>query len=59
MEIGTVDMKDEATALQAAENDLKQLMTDVTRAMERAHDAVARVTKPPATTAETDATPPQ
>ena len=49
-------MQDEATALQAAENDLKQLMTDINRAIEKAQDAVARITKPAATTAETDAT---
>jgi hypothetical protein len=29
--------------LQAAENDLKQLMADVTRAMEKAQEAVARL----------------
>ena len=36
-------MNAQATKLQAAENDLKQLMTDVTRAMEKAQEAVARM----------------
>jgi hypothetical protein len=31
-----MEMNAQATKLQAAENDLKQLMTDVTRAMEKA-----------------------
>jgi hypothetical protein len=35
-------MKDHKTTL-AAEADLKQLMADVTRAMEKAQDAVARI----------------
>ena len=41
--------------LQAAENDLKQLMADVTQAMEKAQEAIARITSnatPP--TAETE-----
>ena len=33
----------QATRLQAVENDLKQLMADVTRAMEKAQEAVARI----------------
>jgi hypothetical protein len=33
----------QATKLQDAENDLKQLMADVTRAMEKAQEAVARL----------------
>jgi hypothetical protein len=37
-------MNTQATKLQAAEDDLKQLMADVTRAMERAQEAVARIT---------------
>jgi hypothetical protein len=32
-----------ATKILAAENDLKLLMADVTRAMEKAQDAVARI----------------
>jgi len=32
-----------ATKLLAAESDLKQLMADVTRAMEKAQEAVARI----------------
>ena len=45
--------------LQSAETDLKQLMADVTRAMEKAQQAIARVTsKETAVSAETEATPP-
>jgi hypothetical protein len=36
-------MNAQATKLEAAENDLKQLMADVTRAIEKAQDAVARI----------------
>jgi hypothetical protein len=36
-------MEMNAPKLQAAENDLKQLMADVTRAMEKAQEAVARM----------------
>ena len=43
----------QATKLQAAEDDLKQLMADVTRAMERAQEAVARITSNGAATADT------
>ena len=39
-------MKDHAKTTLAAEADLKQLMADVTRAMEKAQQAVARITKP-------------
>jgi ABC-type branched-subunit amino acid transport system ATPase component len=38
-----MEMKAQATKLQGAENDLKQLMADVTRAAERAQEAVARI----------------
>ena len=50
-------MDAQATTLQTAENDLKQLMADVTRAMEKAQDAVTRIV-PKATmaTTETEAT---
>jgi len=46
--------------LQAAEQDLKQLMADVARAVEKAQQAVARITgKATAAAVETDAaTPP-
>jgi hypothetical protein len=37
-------MNAQATKLQAAENDLKQLMADVARAAEKAQEAVARIT---------------
>jgi hypothetical protein len=36
-------MEMNAPKLQAAEHDLKQLMADVTRAMEKAQEAVARL----------------
>ena len=36
-------MNAQAPKLEAAENDLKQLMADVTRAMEKAQEAVARI----------------
>jgi Skp family chaperone for outer membrane proteins len=35
---GEMEMNARATKLQAAENDLKQLMADVTQAMEKAQD---------------------
>ena len=38
-----MEMNGQATKLQAVENDLKQLMADVTRAMEKAQEAVARI----------------
>jgi len=50
-------MTGQATKLQAAESDLKQLMADVARAMEKAQQAVARITgKPTPAIAETGAT---
>jgi len=43
--------------LEDAENDLKQLMADVTRAMEKAQQAVARIASKAATaTTETEST---
>lgn len=48
-----------ATNLQAAENDLKELMADVTRAMEKAQEAVARIaSKAAAAAPETNASQP-
>ena len=44
-----------ATKILAAENDLKLLMADVTRAMEKAQDAVARIAHKAAAAAETQA----
>jgi t-SNARE complex subunit (syntaxin) len=38
-----MEMNAQAPKLEAAENDLKQLMDDVTRAMEKAQEAVARI----------------
>ena len=46
-------MNTQATKLQAAEDDLKQLMADVARAIERAQEAVARITSNGAATADT------
>ena len=47
-------MNGQATKLQAVENDLKQLMADVTRAMEKAQEAVGRMaSKALAATTET------
>ena len=36
-------MNAQVTKIQAAENDLKQLMADVTRAIEKAQEAVAKI----------------
>ena len=50
-------MSAQATKLHAVENDLKQLMADVTRAMEKAQEAVARIASTTATaTTETEST---
>jgi len=46
-------MNAQATKIQAAENDLKQLMADVTRAIEKAQEAVARIS-PEAAAATTE-----
>jgi len=52
-----MEMNAQATKLEAAENDLTQLMADVTRAIEKAQDAVARiVSKAAAATTETKST---
>jgi len=40
-------MNAQATKLQAAENGLKQLMADVTRTIEKAQQAVARISSRP------------
>jgi hypothetical protein len=49
-----MEMNAQATKLQTAENDLKQLMANVTQAMEKAQEAVARVApKAGAATTET------
>ena len=54
---GEMEMNAQATKLQAAENDLKELMADVTRAMEKAQEAVARIaSKAAAVTTETEST---
>ena len=50
-------MNARATKLQAAENDLKQLMADLTRAVEKAKEAVARIASEAAdATADTEST---
>jgi hypothetical protein len=51
-------MKAQAPKLEDAENDLKQLMADVTRAMEKAQQAVARIASKPAA-ATTSQNPPR
>ena len=40
---GEMEMNAQAMKLQAAENDLKELIADVTQAMEKAQAAVARI----------------
>ena len=37
-------MNEQATKLETAESNVKQLMADVSRAMEKAQEAVARIT---------------
>ena len=49
-------MNARATKLQAAETDLKQLMADVARAVEKAQEAVARITSTATATTETEST---
>jgi hypothetical protein len=52
-----MEMNAQATKLQAAENDLKQLMADVSQAMEKAQEAVARIApKAAAAATETEST---
>jgi hypothetical protein len=52
-----MEMNAQAPKLEAAENDLKQLMADVTRAIEKAQEAVARIaSKAAAATAEQECT---
>ena len=51
-----IKMNAEATKLQAAENDLKQLMADVTQAMEKAQEAVARIASKAGATTEMEST---
>jgi hypothetical protein len=54
---GEMEMNAQATKIQAAENDLKQLMADVTRAIEKAQEAVARISpKAAAATTEPEST---
>ena len=50
-------MNARATKLQAAEDDLKQLMANVSRAMEKAQEAVTRIAPhPAAVTAQPEST---
>jgi hypothetical protein len=52
-----MEMNAQATKLQAAENDLKTLMADLSRAMDKARDAIARIAPKDATaTTETEST---
>jgi hypothetical protein len=41
---GEMKMNEQATKLETAESNVKQLMADVSRAMEKAQEAVARIT---------------
>jgi hypothetical protein len=55
---GEIEMDAQEPKLEAAESDLKQLMADVTRAMEKAQQAVARIlAKTAAPTTQTESTP--
>jgi hypothetical protein len=51
-------MRAPSTKILAAENDLKVLMADVTRAMEKAQEAVARIAYKATAAAEADAAAP-
>jgi hypothetical protein len=52
-----MEMNAQATKLQAAENDLKQLTADVTQAIEKAQQAVSRIApKAAAAATETEST---
>jgi cell fate (sporulation/competence/biofilm development) regulator YlbF (YheA/YmcA/DUF963 family) len=54
---GEMEMNAQVTKIQAAENDLKQLMADVTRAIEKAQQAVAKISpKAAAATTEPEST---
>jgi hypothetical protein len=50
--MGMLPMRVQGTRLEAAEKELKQLMADVTRAMEKAEQAVARIAYKGAATAD-------
>jgi hypothetical protein len=51
-------MRAPSAKILAAENDLKVLMADVTRAMEKAQEAVARIAYKATATADADAATP-
>jgi hypothetical protein len=51
---GEMGMNTRVTGIQAAENDLKQLMADVTRAMEKAQEAIAKIASTAAAAAAPD-----
>ena len=54
---GEMEMNAQPPKVEDAENDLKQLMADVTWAMEKAQQAVARIaSKPAAATTEPEST---
>jgi hypothetical protein len=56
---GDMKMTAKSTTLEAAKKELKELMADAARAMEKAQQAVARITsKATAVAAETEATTP-
>jgi hypothetical protein len=49
-------MNTRETGIQAAENNLKQLMADVSRAMEKAQEAIAKITSNTTAAADTEPT---
>jgi hypothetical protein len=53
---GEMGMNTRETGIQAAENNLKQLMADVSRAMEKAQEAIAKIANIPTAAAETEST---
>jgi hypothetical protein len=55
--MGDVAMRVQGTRLETAEKELKQLMADVTRAMEKAEQAVARIAYKGAAAADDQAAP--
>jgi hypothetical protein len=56
--MGDMEMNAQASELQAAEDNLKQLMAEVTRAIEKAQEAIAKIALKNGTTiAATESTP--
>ena len=55
--MGNFAMRVQGTKLETAEKELKQLMADVTKAMEKAQEAVARIASKDAAEADGEAAP--